>query len=304
MAKKNVEKKPYALELSGAFIMLSLIASGMLAFAVGSGARLILLAQFGPLIHNLQLDPLLGGETSANISRTEISSSGSKSLPPPLLRDGKEFPRTLYSSKNFDIAASSTSRNVLVERKHPVERKPWEVCKDGEESDNCKVSPETLAYWKDEGEEDYVPKEEEEEEEHLPAGQHLLVDIKEVNSNFLNSEYQLAQAMVDVVAEADLTLLSYHCHSLVPTGVSCVGVLLESHISFHTWPTEGVITLDLFTCGSGALIPVLPSLERLFAVPEAPRYEGEEVPQPTVVWCKSLHICAVINHILLFVCKI
>ena len=31
-----------------------------------------------------------------------------------------------------------------------------------------------------------------------------------------------------------LTLLSYHCHSLLPAGVSCVGVLLESHISFHT----------------------------------------------------------------------
>jgi len=108
-----------------------------------------------------------------------------------------------------------------------------------------------------------------EEEEHLPAGQHLLVDIRNVNAEFLNSEERLANAMVDTVKEAKLTLLSYHCHSLVPAGVSCVGVLLESHISFHTWPDEGVITLDLFTCGSNPLIPVVPVIEKLFGIPRA-----------------------------------
>jgi hypothetical protein len=78
------------------------------------------------------------------------------------------------------------------------------------------------------------------QEEHEPAGQHLLVDIKNVNAEFLNSEEQLAKAMVEVVTEAKLTLLSYHCHSLEPAGVSCVGVLLESHISFHTWPVAPI----------------------------------------------------------------
>jgi spermidine synthase len=63
-----------------------------------------------------------------------------------------------------------------------------------------------------------------------------------------------------------LTLLSYHCHSLVPAGVSCVGVLLESHISFHTWPDEGVITLDLFTCGSKPLLPVVATIEEQFGI--------------------------------------
>lgn len=107
-----------------------------------------------------------------------------------------------------------------------------------------------------------------EDEEHLPAGQHLLVDIKNVDADFLNSEERLAEAMVEVVALSELTLLSYHCHGLIPEGVSCVGVLLESHISFHTWPGEGVITLDLFTCGSGLLVPVVPVIERLFGVPQ------------------------------------
>jgi hypothetical protein len=72
------------------------------------------------------------------------------------------------------------------------------------------------------------------QEEHLPAGQHLLMDLMNVEAEFLNSEQRLADAMVQSIKTAGLTLLSYHCHSLLPAGVSCVGVLLESHISFHT----------------------------------------------------------------------
>ncbi|GAX24431.1 hypothetical protein FisN_4Lh568 [Fistulifera solaris] len=105
------------------------------------------------------------------------------------------------------------------------------------------------------------------EEKHLPAGQHLLVDIEYVDEDFLNSEERLSKAMVDTVKESGLHMLSYHCHALVPSGVSCVGVLLESHISFHTWPAEGVITLDLFTCGSKPLLPAVETIERLFGIP-------------------------------------
>merc|ERR1712238_440100 len=115
-----------------------------------------------------------------------------------------------------------------------------------------------------------------EEEEHLPAGQHLPVDIKNVEAAFLNSEERLAAAMVEVVTAGGSTLLSYHCHSLIPAGVSCVGVLLESHISFHTWPDEGVITLDMFTCGAAPLLPVVPELKRLFGPPRESKNGTQE----------------------------
>jgi spermidine synthase len=104
---------------------------------------------------------------------------------------------------------------------------------------------------------------------HEPAGQHLLVDIKGIEADFLDSEERLAKAMVDTVNHAGLTMLSYHCHKLIPKGVSCVGVLLESHISFHTWPDEGVITLDLFTCGNNPLVPVVKTIQELFGIPRA-----------------------------------
>jgi S-adenosylmethionine decarboxylase len=72
-----------------------------------------------------------------------------------------------------------------------------------------------------------------------------------------------------------MTLLSYHCHALLPSGVSCVGVLLESHISFHTWPAEGVITLDLFSCGNNPLLPAVATLERLFGIGEKQKIKSK-----------------------------
>ena len=40
------------------------------------------------------------------------------------------------------------------------------------------------------------------EDEHRPSGQHLLVDIKGVNGDFLNSEERLSKALVNTVKEA------------------------------------------------------------------------------------------------------
>jgi spermidine synthase len=102
----------------------------------------------------------------------------------------------------------------------------------------------------------------------------LLVDINNVDGAFLNSQERLAQAMVTLVEKSGSTMLSYHCHKLDPIGVSCVGVLLESHISFHTWPeASGVITLDIFTCGKTRLLPLLSVVESLFGIPQSPLLE-------------------------------
>ncbi|KAL7561632.1 hypothetical protein ACA910_001498 [Epithemia clementina (nom. ined.)] len=126
-----------------------------------------------------------------------------------------------------------------------------------------------------EGEDD----EEEEEQYHHkggpfePAGQHLMMDIQHVDPHFLLDMKRLAQAMVQLITQSKLTLLSYHCHDLPPPsmlGVSCVGVLLESHVSLHTWPKAGILTMDLFTCGSQSLLPLIPILKQLFAVPAQP----------------------------------
>ncbi len=40
-------------------------------------------------------------------------------------------------------------------------------------------------------------------------------------------------------------------HVVFPNGaVTLVLILAESHLSIHTWPEEGLIALDLFSCGA------------------------------------------------------
>ena len=77
-------------------------------------------------------------------------------------------------------------------------------------------------------------------DEHFPAGQHLLLDIKNVTADFLNSDVGLVEALMKVVKESKLELLSYHCYNLHASGLSCVSNLLDSHISINTWPAERV----------------------------------------------------------------
>ena len=243
-------------------------------------------------------------------SPTSGSGSDGRNLPEPKLASGKEAPKTIYSSKKFDTNPELTASSSDV---HMVKAAPGEgwtqvtdqgscgtggegSCSRGKRPTSAETSnpdireTKTVGDAMDEVAADSAAHDADgwDEDEHLPAGQHLLVDIKNVDANFLNSESRLAKAMVDVVAESELTLLSYHCHSLQPLGVSCVGVLLESHVSFHTWPTEGVITLDLFTCGSKPLVPTMPLIEDKFAVPIEPEYEGEAIEEPVVLWSHKL----------------
>ncbi len=263
-------------------------------------------------------------------SNKGMSGKDLKQFPAPKVLAGKQVPYTTYTSKSFPNEGTSTSNTLHIDRTVPLplyissqskkqfdggpdfrsdtkestgDDKGWKPLNNADPPcDSCSRGKEK--------ENKLSTQEEGDEEEgstaassinedghnddsdglHLPAGQHLLVDIKDVDSEFLNSEERLASAMIDLTNESKLTLLSYHCHSLVPIGVSCAGVLLESHVAFHTWPLEGVITLDLFTCGGGKLVPLMPLIEKLFSVKQTPS-EGEneeDVPEPTLLWAHKL----------------
>jgi S-adenosylmethionine decarboxylase proenzyme len=272
----NEGPKLYTVYVSKRFLITSAFISIILSFSAGRTARYIAL-----LVDKNR--PGSGLSPDNNIITAEST------LPSPKLIDGKIAPHTLYTAKNFDTAASATTSSVHLQQDAKVSTSTsttsnsnTDTCTNAD-NDGKECTEPTASANASETEDDSV---------HLPAGQHLLVDIKNVDATFLNSETRLAHAMVDVVNESKLTLLSYHCHSLIPTGVSCVGVLLESHVSFHTWPEEGVITLDLFTCGSGELVPVLPLITRAFAIPEAVPNDDKQnnyVPEePVIVWSHKL----------------
>jgi S-adenosylmethionine decarboxylase len=63
-------------------------------------------------------------------------------------------------------------------------------------------------------------------------------------------------------------------HVIFPNGaVTLVLILAESHLAIHTWPEEGLIAIDLFSCGAIAGEQVITELTRLL------RLEGARVQQ-------------------------
>jgi S-adenosylmethionine/arginine decarboxylase-like enzyme len=234
----------------------------LLAFAVGKAARFILLE--GPrdaLLAECRLPALRDRP-----DHVDKYAGNNLILPPLVARDGKKLPQTRYTAKNFNTARSSVHSTWLAKNR--------EI---GSDAETCSDAGSATKDDDDDSEVDLQP-----------AGEHLMVDIKNVNGVFLNSEHLLSRAMIDVVDEAELTLLSYHCHGLSPAGVSCVGILLHNYISFHTWPVEGVITFDLCSAGSKSILPVLPVIERLFGVPRTTSHPGQVVESPEYRWAHKL----------------
>jgi len=218
-------------------------------------------------------------EEISRLQQLQLSVHTDRSLPTPKAQAGKYIPNTIYTTKNFDtrLSASTASQWLQPAEEEGDNDSSPSVSPTNDANMNVNVVPlnEKLRFDENTGDTHY----EKEEDEHLPAGQHLLVDIDGLDASFLNSEARLATAMLSLVDDSGLTLLSYHCHGLYPEGVSCAGVLLESHVAFHTWPTEGVITLDLFTCGSTSLLDSMPLIENLFVVKEE-----EKEKEPTILW--------------------
>ena len=256
---ENSDTDLYTVELSLRFIVTSLLCTTALAFVVGCGCRLFWTTWNFQKHSNPE-------ETARDFFAESASNSESHKaqlpypLPSPILAPGKRLPHFVYSSKSFEDGSSTTSDSLLVrEVNHSTE--VVDGIHAGVQEDN---------------------------EIHAPKGQHLLVDIENVDSTFLSSEVRLAEGLVELVARSGLTLLSYHCHQLKAEGVGCIGVLLESHVSLHTWPRSGVISLDLFTCGPKPLLQTLPYIEDLFAIPRRPSEAGGVVEPPHVEWAHKL----------------
>ena len=120
----------------------------------------------------------------------------------------------------------------------------------------------------------------------FPGGNHLLVDMKNIRSGLLDSEYSVAQAMIDLAQELELTLLSYHCHldTQRRSGVSCIGILVEGRVSIHTWPTEGALLLDAFVSGNMSLLPIIPLIEKSFGIIPSHDISGELLLDQSIRW--------------------
>ena len=84
------------------------------------------------------------------------------------------------------------------------------------------------------------------------VGKHILMDVKNINSNKLKLVEDIKPFMDKVVEELKLNVVGECSHQFQknnsPYGATIVYLLSESHLSIHTFVDEGKITIDLFTC--------------------------------------------------------
>jgi S-adenosylmethionine/arginine decarboxylase-like enzyme len=214
------------------FIIKTLLASCLLAYWAGRAAR--------PLLFQSQDQELESPKGSF------------------LRFEGRKYPA--YLSQTFDTPRKASSSSWLLNARDTMTL----IAEDNTDIEDNK-SDGCGGECKVDGDEDGDDDDDEEE----AIAEQLMVDIKNVDDSFLNSERRLANALLELVSEAKLTLLSYHCIGLVPMGVSCVGLLKRNYVSLHTWPERGIISLDLCVDGASAsLFSVLPIIERIFGVPQ------------------------------------
>ena len=56
-------------------------------------------------------------------------------------------------------------------------------------------------------------------------------------------------ALLEACHKTGLTVVGVNRHDFWPHGLTAVVILAESHFAVHTYPEEGLIFADCFTCG-------------------------------------------------------
>lgn len=79
-------------------------------------------------------------------------------------------------------------------------------------------------------------------------GGHLIADLVGLEPWYLTSYADLRQLLIDIVDITGSTIVGETSHEF-PGGGWTIGILLaESHTTLHSWPEEGILSLDAYTC--------------------------------------------------------
>lgn len=80
-------------------------------------------------------------------------------------------------------------------------------------------------------------------------GRHLIAEYYDCRREILDDASSVRQAMLDAARAIGATVLGENFHQFDPQGVSGTVVIAESHLSIHTWPENGYVAVDIYTCG-------------------------------------------------------
>lgn len=69
------------------------------------------------------------------------------------------------------------------------------------------------------------------------------------NNDILRDPHRLEEIVRNAAELGNMTILDIKSWK-IGEGVSVVAVILESHITIHTWPEYNFATVDVYSCGS------------------------------------------------------
>ncbi len=76
----------------------------------------------------------------------------------------------------------------------------------------------------------------------------LLIDLYECDSSTLNSMEQIQKIAHELVEYLGATLIKDCYYQFEPIGITYIAVISTSHFSIHTWPENGYVAIDVFSC--------------------------------------------------------
>lgn len=81
-------------------------------------------------------------------------------------------------------------------------------------------------------------------------GKHFILEMWGCDKQLINNSDEIMKLVEKASTDAGATVVKAFFHEFSPTGVTGVAILSESHLSIHTWPDEGYVAADIFTCGT------------------------------------------------------
>lgn len=79
-------------------------------------------------------------------------------------------------------------------------------------------------------------------------GNHLIIDLYGCNEEKLDNVDQIINALTEIAALTDVTVLKTVAHQFSPHGTTVLVIVSASHFSFHSWPEYSFASIDLFYC--------------------------------------------------------
>lgn len=82
-------------------------------------------------------------------------------------------------------------------------------------------------------------------------GYHTIWDITGASANLLSNDKTLHRFFLTALQASGFTVISDMIHKFSSGGEGVTGIFLlsESHLSYHTYPERGYISIDVYTCG-------------------------------------------------------